>query len=285
MRMPAVALLAFLLFGTAAPVPAETPSRVAVINWGIAQTVLALGVAPVALANVPDYRKWVAEPAVPPGTADIGRRLEPSLNALAGARPDLIAMSGHYHALRQRLARIAPVETFTLFEPGGDPLARALDMAERLGRRLDRPAAAEALRNDWDASLAALRGAVASAGPTRVYVVQFRDAGHVRVFGEGSLYHGVLARAGLDNAWTGATTFWGFSLVEIGQLGAAADLLLVIEPVPARAEAMMRDSAIWQALPVVRAGEVVRLDPVWSFGSLPSAIRFSGLLADALESR
>lgn len=285
MRMPAAALLAFLLFAVTDRVQAETPTRVAVVNWGIAQTVLALGVEPVALANVPDYRKWVADPPVPPGTADIGRRLEPSLNALAGARPDLIVMSGHYRALRERLARIAPVETFTLFEPGGDPLARALDMAERLGRRLDRPAAAEALRDDWATSLAALRERAASAGPTRVYVVQFRDAGHVRVFGDGSLYHGVLARAGIDNAWTGDTTFWGFSLVEIGQLDAAADLLLVIDPVPARAEAMMRDSPIWQALPVVRTGEVVRLDPLWSFGSLPSAIRFSGLLADALESR
>lgn len=278
-----LSLLLVLPGGAIFPAAAEPPQRIAVINWNIAQTLLALGVEPVGIADVPLYRKWVAEPPIPPGTADLGRRLEPNLSVLAGLKPDLVLMTDHYPQIRSRVEPIAPVETHTLYTTEGNALGRAFEMAHRLAEQLDRGADLQRLHDRWNRTLARLRERVQQDDPPSVYVVQFRDARHVRVFGKGSLFQGVLERADLSNAWQGNTNFWGFALAEFTQLEAAADLLVVIEPVPVRAEAMMRDSPVWQALPAVHGGRVVHLDPVWSFGSLPSAILFAEQLGHALD--
>lgn len=286
MPLRVAVLLSLLLVppdGALSPAAAEPPQRIAVINWSIAQTLLALGVEPVGIADVPLYRKWVAEPPIPPGTANLGRRLEPNLSVLAGLKPDRVLMTDHYPQIRSRVEPIAPVETHTLYTAQGNALDRAFDMAERLAGQLDRGADLQRLHDRWNRSLATLRERVQPDDPPSLYVIQFRDAHHVRVFGKGSLYQGVLERAGLTNAWQGDTNFWGFALAEITQLEAAADLLVVIEPVPVRAEAMMRDSPIWQALPAVHDGRSVHLEPIWSFGSLPSAIRFAEQLGHALD--
>lgn len=279
-RVAALLVILLLPGAVVSPAAAGAPQRIAVLNWSIAQTLLALGVEPVAVADVRLYREWVSEPPIPPGTADLGRRLEPNLSILAGLKPELILMTGHYPQIRSRVEPIAPIETHTLYTPEGDPLERAFDMAGRLAERLDRGAELLQIQARWDRALAALRE---HNRPMSVYVVQFRDAGHVRVFGKGSLYQGVLERAGLRNAWRGDTNFWGFALAEITQLDDAADLLVVIEPVPVRAEDMMGRSPVWQALPAVRDGRVVYMEPVWSFGSLPSAIRFAEQLGDVLD--
>lgn len=279
-------LAALLVAALAAPAaasaePTAVPARVAVLNWGLAQTVTALGVEPVAVANVAGYRKWVAAPPLPEGTVDLGRRIEPNLDVLAGTAPDLILTSGYFNRGRDRLASIAPTETLRIFRPGGDGLERALEVAGELAARLDRPTAMSRLQRDLDEAIERL-GARSRAGES-VYVISFRDGGHVRVYGRHGLFDGVLRRAGLDNAWDGATNFWGFSLVPIERLDAAADHVVVVEPVNREAQEMMRDSPVWRALPAVRSGRVHRIAPTWSYGGVPAAIRFADLLGAAID--
>jgi iron complex transport system substrate-binding protein len=72
-------------------------------------------------------------------------------------------------------------------------------------------------------------------------------------------------------------------MIPIERLDQAADHLVVVEPIPRRAERMMADSAIWQALPAVRAGDVHRLETIWSFGGVPSAIHFADRLGTAID--
>lgn len=268
-----------------APMPhAGQPERVAAINWGLTQTLIALDITPVAVADAAGYRKWVAAPPLPDSSIDVGRRIEPSLTVLAGARPGLILMSSHYDELRRQLADIAPVATLDIYAPDSLPLVRARQVARCLARRFARRPALGRLEERVDsaiARLAATAAAVRDAGP--VYVIAFRDADHVRVYGENSLFGGVLRSAGLENAWQGPSNFWGFATRAFTALDRAAGHLVVVGPVPREAREMMRRSPIWQALPAVRRGRVHRLAPVWAYGGLPSAVRFAELLGEALD--
>ena len=280
-------LALWLLLGATAGCDAlsaqDTPLRVASLNWSLTETLLALDVTPVAAAELPGYREWVGFPALPAHTVDVGRRMEPNLTVLAGARPDLILSSAHYRRGGQRLRGIAPVLELDIYCPHAEAVEEALEVAAELAERLDRPAAMARLRSRLQRSVGALAERVAQLPPGQsVYVVQFRDAGHVRVFGGRGLFQGVLDRAGLANAWAGEANFWGFAVAELVQLDRPAQHLVVIEPVPAAAETMMRCSPVWQALPVVRHGRVHRLPPVWAYGGVASAARFSELLEAAL---
>lgn len=266
--------------------PPETGERVAAINWGLTQTLIALDIAPAAVADAPGYRKWVADPPLPSSSVDIGRRLEPNLAVLAGSDPDLVVMSSFYDELARQLSRIAPVVTLDIYQPGAMPLPRAAEVAACLAKRFRREAALDRLTERLDQALETLAAAAQAPGVRQpVYVVQFRDADHVRVYGHNSLFGGVLRKAGLDNAWQGATNFWGFSTIPFTDLDRAAGHLVVIEPVPLEVESVMVNSPVWRALPAVRKGRVHRLDQVWAYGGLTSAIRFAGLLEDSLRGR
>lgn len=281
LRTTAIALTVYLLVAAPLSASAERPERIAVLNWGLAQTLIALDIEPVAVADISGYRKWVGRPALPPGTVDLGRRIEPNLDVLAGTKPDRILMSDYYNRARERLKTIAATETLSIYEPDGDALERSLEIAGRLAGQLDRDTELDNLRADFDRAVQDLRERT-EAGDS-VYVIRFRDGGHVQVFGAPGLFDGVLKRAGLTNAWQGETNFWGFAMIPIERLDAAADHLVVVEPVPRRAEHMMADSPIWRALPAVRNGEVHRLEPIWSFGGVPSAIHFADRLGAAID--
>lgn len=270
-----------------APVgPPGTSERVAVINWGLAQTLIALDIPPTAVADAPGYRKWVADPPLPSSSVDIGRRLEPNLTVLAGSAPDLVVMSSFYDELARQLSRIAPVLTLDIYQPGTMPLRRAEEVAACLAKRFRREATLDHLTERLDEALRSLAAAAREPGVRRpVYVVQFRDADHVRVYGRNSLFGGVLREAGLDNAWQGTTNFWGFATIPFTDLDRAAGHLVVIEPVPREVEGVMAQSPVWRALPAVRQGRVHRLDQVWAYGGLTSAIRFAGLLESSLRGR
>ncbi len=262
---------------------AAAPERIAVLNWGLTQTLLALGVEPIAVAETGGYREWVQEPELPDDVIGLGRRLSPNLDVLAGADPDWIVMSGYRKRPRAHMERIAPTKKFAIYTSEHQPLQRSREVAATLADRLDVEPALERLNERLERSLERL--ARTGAAGESVYIVQFSDAGHVRVFGDNALLGNVIEQSPLTNAWDGATNAWGFSQIPITRLDADVDHLIVLEPIPRRAREMMDTSAIWRALPAVRTGQVHTLPPIWSFGAIPSAIRFAELLTERLDDR
>lgn len=265
------------------PALAAAGPRVAALDWALAETLLALGHPPIAIVAAMDWNRFVVEPRLPDGVADLG--LQPGINfeRLAVLAPDLILTSAFTQQLEPALARIAPVERFSIFEPGPVPLAQPrtlmLQLGERLGRRVQARAwleEAERRLDDWRARLAAR--------PQRpLLLVNFIDARHVRVYGGAGLYQNVLDRLGLVNAWTGPTGYWGYATVGIERLATQADLqLLAFEPLPPDAQATLRRSPLWTQLPFVRAGRVAVLPSVLMFGAMPSALRFARLVTERL---
>ncbi|MFG1478730.1 ABC transporter substrate-binding protein [Xanthobacter sp. V4C-4] len=277
-RRAVVAAASLVLAGPAGAAP---PARVVAFDWGIVETLLGLGVVPAGMAEAAEYRRWVGEPAVPAGVADVGLRLEPNLEAVARLRPDLIVITPQLEALQPVLARIAPTLSLAIFAPDGDVWERARQVAMALARATGRPQAGDRLLAAAEAALVAARPVVAPLAGRPLYLASFVDARHVRVYGRGSLFDAVMGKLGLANAFTAPASFWGFATFGLEHLAAPADAaLLIFEPVPPEARATLAHGPLWRRLPMVEAGRVGLLPPVWSFGGLVSAMRFARVLAD-----
>lgn len=257
--------------------------RVATLDWALLETLLAIGVVPVAAAELVLFRQVAVEPPVPDTVMDIGLRGLPNFEALRWAEPDLIFNSAYYIAAEDNLRLIAPVETVSIYARGGRPFARAEEAARRLAVATGRPEAAEALIAATQATLARCRAALAAWRARPLLVINLGDARHFRVFGPDSMFGEVLARLGLANAWTEGTSYAASAPVGLEQLARFAEAQFVIlPPVPPDARRILPESAVWQALPNVRDKRVAVLGSMNPFGGLPAASRFTRLLTRAL---
>ncbi|MCE8459409.1 ABC transporter substrate-binding protein, partial [Rhodovulum sulfidophilum] len=117
--------------GASAEAPGR-PERIVALDWALAETLVALGVAPLAVAEAPLYAKRVVVPALPPGTADAGLRSWPNLEALRALRPDLVVALEGYGIAPARLEAIAPVRALPIYTAARRPLALAREAVTAL---------------------------------------------------------------------------------------------------------------------------------------------------------
>ncbi|UEM03208.1 iron-siderophore ABC transporter substrate-binding protein [Skermanella rosea] len=257
------------------------PRRVVALDWGLTDTLIALGIRPLAVPEAKVYETWVGGPPLDPGVVDLGLRLEPNLELLSTLAPDLILIVGEQESLRPQLERIAPTLSLPTYTSDHRPWENAVDATRRLSRLLHRQAAGEALIGRAEAAFAAAQVTLEAANPPPVLAVSFMDARHVRVYGKGSLAEAVLESSGLRSAWTGPTNAWGFATVPIDRLSVHPDAsLLVIDPVPPDARPTLASSPLWRNLPAVAAGRTGVIPPPLVFGMVPAAARFARMLAE-----
>lgn len=258
------------------------PPRIASIDWGLAQNLTAMGVPPIAVGQAASYGIWVAGPDLPASTLGLGLRSQPNMELLSQLKPDRILITDMYADQRARLSQIAPVSSVDVYFTPGDVWDNTVAAVKKLGDIVHRPTAAQALIDRTEQQIADAGHRVPpKTGP--VVILQFIDDRHVRVFGDRSLVQATMDRMGVANAWSGDTMRWGMAVVPIQRL---ADLtqgrIVVMDPVPVGVAEQLADSRLWNSLPIVRNAPVLHIPAVWSFGGLPSASRFAGLLADAL---
>ena len=278
-----VSVLSVCLAVTGAPsASTDGGPRIATLDWTIAETLIALDARLVGLAQVDGYESWVAEPAVPDAVLDLGLRAQPNLEQLVGLDPDRIALSPMFASLAPRLETVAPVTTLRLYGPDSETWPSIRRVTRELGRFAGRERQAESLITRTEARIDRLADRL-PADNRPVVVIQFMDPRHVRVFGENGLYHAVLDRLGLENGWTGHTNRWGFALVGLEALAGLEGRLVVVHPYPVGVPRSLAESALWRRLAEQSGGTVLEIDPVWSFGALPSAGRFAEQLVEALD--
>ncbi|MBK3804442.1 ABC transporter substrate-binding protein, partial [Azospirillum brasilense] len=105
---------------------AASGRRVAAIDWAGLETVLALGIVPVAATELIQFRKAVVEPEVPESVIDLGLRGTPNYEALTLAGPDLILTSNYYEGQPASLAMAADTPSPPIFPPGRTPYPLSL---------------------------------------------------------------------------------------------------------------------------------------------------------------
>ncbi|MFC3320487.1 MULTISPECIES: hypothetical protein [Mesorhizobium] len=81
-RRGALGLFALPFTAMASPSAAAKPLRIVCLDDGLAETLLMLGVSPIAIADRDVWETWVVEPSLPPDVVDVGTLLEPNLELL-----------------------------------------------------------------------------------------------------------------------------------------------------------------------------------------------------------
>ncbi|CAB3772928.1 ABC transporter substrate-binding protein [Burkholderia sp. MSh2] len=284
-------LLAATLPAARAALPAREP-RIVVLDWGLAETLLALGVTPAGVAEIDAYNDSVVAPRVPARVPDVGLRLAPDLELLQQLAPDLILINSSQESQRAILERVAPVRAFAVYTDAGAPYRHSEDITRQLAALCGRASAGQALIDEVAGAIAADRARLAAhrrtlqptrGAPRPLYLIRFFDSRHIGIYGARSLFQDVLDALGVANAWRGPTDYWGIGVAGIERLAATPDAdVLWFDPLPPGVARTLAANRLWHALPAVSAGRVASLPPFWGFGMLPSAARFSRVLTASL---
>jgi iron complex transport system substrate-binding protein len=284
--------LAMLAAGACAPAlgaARKSGVRGVAMVWELAQTLAALGTPPIAVAELNWYRTYAATPRLPVNTIDVGLRVEPNLELLQQIEPDFIAINSQQTLVRDKLARIAPVQWLPIHTPDGQPYRHATAAALRLAELVGTPAAGFALCDRVEATIAQERRRLRNVPRRPVYAVSFEDTAHLRVSGGNSIVQDVLDRLGFPNAWHRRAGLWGFEMIGIEDLAAEPDAHVIClngsDNVPNDDfRKMLAANELWQALPSVRAGRVTLVaESLWlTGGSLPVAQRFAQIVGRSL---
>ncbi|QDI19512.1 iron-siderophore ABC transporter substrate-binding protein [Serratia marcescens] len=267
-------LTALLLAPLYARADAGRPSqKLAVLDWGLTEILLALGVTPAGVSAPDWYRKLIPTPALPASALDLGLLFQPNLETLYALRPDAIVITPQHALLKPALERIAP--TIALPTHG---LAELISAARQLGERLQRqPQAAQIL--------ASLNGKLSRASLLARQVERPAllaapvDALHLRVYTAGSLPGDVLAACGLRNGWHGGAGAEGSVLVELTRIADLNVRLMLLTPDDQRESvSQWRQSPLWQRLPLTAAHNLNLIEEnISDAGALITAGRFADI--------
>lgn len=263
----------------AAPVNAE---RIVALEWLPVELMLALGVTPYGVADIPNYRMWVNEPVLPGSVIDVGLRTEPNLELLTQMKPSMLVWSAGYGPSPKILARIAPGRSFA-FSDGKQPLEQARRSLLEMAELLNKQDVAHRHLAEFDAYIDRLKPRFAARGERPVLIMSLLDPRHMLVFGPNCLFQEILDRLGVKNAWQGETNFWGSTVVGIDRLAAYKDVdVLCFDHGNAADMRQLAATPLWQAMPFVRANRVQNVPAVWFYGATLSAMNFARILDNAL---
>lgn len=263
----------------AAPVSAE---RIVALEWLPVELMLALGVTPYGVADIPNYRMWVNEPVLPESVIDVGLRTEPNLELLTQMKPSMLVWSAGYGPSPEILARIAPGRSFA-FSDGKHPLAQARRSLLEMAEMLDKQAVAQRHLAEFDAYIDSLKPHFKQRGDRPLLMVSLLDPRHMLVFGPNCLFQEILDRLGVKNAWQGETNFWGSTAVGIDRLAAYKDVdVLCFDHGNAAQMRQLEATPLWQAMPFVRANRLQIVPAVWFYGATLSAMNFARILDTSL---
>lgn len=268
------------------PLQAQTALRIAAIDWAMLETVVALGVTPVAATELIQFRKDAIEPPVPAEVTDLGLRGAPNFELLHLSRPDLILISPFYTRYTGRLEAIAPVFSLPFYVKGEPPFAKALLAVSALGEKLGKIDEAQKVLDETARSLETMRERLAAFAARPTYIINIGDARHFRAFGADSMFGDILDRLGLPNAWKDRSQFTFAAPVPLENLAETPEArIVIVSDVPVEARQSLRNSVIWQSLTPVRENRVTMLENINPYGGITAGMRFARLLTEALTTQ
>lgn len=280
--LTAMALSPLLLKMNDARAALVDPHRIVALEWLPVELLLALGVTPYGIADIPNYKLWVNEPALPDSVIDVGLRTEPNLELLTEMKPSYMVWSSGYGPSPETLAKIAPGRGFN-FSDGKNPLAMARKSLVEMSQLLGLEAAAHQHLDHFDQFVAQHKSRFTQRGQRPLLMLTLLDARHMLAFGPNCLFQPILDAYGIVNAWQGNPNFWGSEVVGIDRLGEFkdVDVLCFDHGNDADMQKLMA-TPLWQAMPFVRQQRFQRVPAVWFYGATLSAMNFIRVLDNAL---
>lgn len=271
------------------------PQRVVTLDFMFAESVIALDIVPVGMADTAFYPGWLGYQSDRlANVTDIGSRQEPGLEAIAAVKPDLIIGVGFRHApIFDALDRIAPTILFQ-FSPnvsdGGVPVTQ-LDWMRQIFRTIGavtgRDARAQAVDAQLDAGIARNAARLAAAGRKGERVALLQDLGlpdRYWAYTGNSTSAGLARALGLD-PWPKKPTREGTLYVTSADLLRQRDLAVMFVTasgmeVPLSAKL---DSPVWRFVPAMKEHRIALIERnIWGFGGPMSALKLADVMTDTI---
>jgi ABC-type Fe3+-hydroxamate transport system substrate-binding protein len=269
----------------------EPADSVVALEWSEAEDLVSLGVMPVGIAQVDDFKTWVNTVELDDDVTDVGLRSEPSTDAIAGLQPDLIITEADRSQSQiDNLEEFAPV-LVTDGTDQSDNIGQMRNNLQMIATAVGKEDVAQQLLDDLDASIEDGRQAIEKAGlegATFAAAHGWTEGGSVsiRMFGQGSLFSDVAEELGLSNAWKGKVDEWGLTTTDVEAMTQLGDThFMYIAPEDNVFAEALPDNPIWQGLPFVEKGNVHELDGgTWAFGGPKSCEQLVDEIVGALTS-
>jgi iron complex transport system substrate-binding protein len=278
------------------PLHLDAPAKAVVsLEWGLTENLVALGVKPVGQADVKGYNAWDKSAPIDAGTPDVGTRGEPSLDAIAALKPDLVVTTSDLPAnVIEQIAKTTKVLTLRGSD-GADPIGYMRKTVTTLAQATGTQAQGEKLLTDFDAKITAGKDALAKAGKAGAPFVMtdgWVESGNVslRMYTPNSFFGGIAKELGLENQWTsGGDKDYGLAQTDVEGLTKITKAQTTFVYVANDADGgdftdTLKSNAVWKQLPFVKEAKVKRIpDGIWMFGGPPSAGAFVDALTTALS--
>ncbi|MEW1862870.1 iron-siderophore ABC transporter substrate-binding protein [Streptomyces sp. NPDC088194] len=267
-------------------------TRVVGTEWDVVEDLVALGVAPVGVADVKGYTDWDKAAPLTGSPKDIGTRGEPSTDAIAALTPDLVVATTDLSP--SVLKQLRKVATVLVVKPAdaADQIGTMTDDLDLIARATGTTTKATAVKAAFQDKLATGRKKLQDAGLAGKkiafadsYVVSNQVS--VRAYTSGSLIGAVNEQLGLKNAWTvKGDKSYGLATTDVEGLTGLGDVSFAYIQNSSDGDpftANLGKNAVWKSLAFVKAGHVHRLpDGVWMFGGPGSMEAYIDGLVDAL---
>lgn len=261
-------------------------SKVVSLEWMQTESLVSLGVMPVAVADDAEYNSWVANAQIDDSVDDVGKRSEPSFNAIMKAGPDLVIAD-----------TTNPKSVIKRIEEEGVPVlvldtadaSRQLELMREnfttIAEVVGKEDKAEELLGDLDQAIKEAAKDIAAsdaAGASFAMADGWAEGGTVsiRMFGDGSMMSDLAEEIGLEQAWPGeADPEWGLATTDPEGMTRLPDDVRFFYNSPVPEEDVFGDeleqNPIWTSLPFVEQDHLYKLEQgVWTFGGPVSAIAF-----------
>ncbi|MDP4493288.1 iron-siderophore ABC transporter substrate-binding protein [Vibrio sp. AH4] len=261
------------------------PKKVVALDWTLAETVLSLGVELQGVADAKGYQEWVVEPALNPTVTNVGSRREPNIELLSELKPDVILMSQQMAAAYESLNKIAPVVVLTLYNEQKQPLKVAEPITRSLGQLFGKEQQAEQVITQTQAKLTTNGEKIRAQAPTikSLLFVRFINDKTLRIHGQGSLADATITAMGLRNSWHEQSNVWGFTTTGLEKLAEHQQSnVMLFGPLKPQDRQVLQTSPLWQVMAFTRENAVYELPPIWTFGGLIAAQRFSDHITEQL---
>ncbi|WP_175004707.1 ABC transporter substrate-binding protein [Burkholderia lata] len=271
------------------------PQRVVALDFMFAESVIALDIVPIGMADTAFYPGWLGYQSERlANVTDIGSRQEPGLEAIAAVKPDLIIGVGFRHApIFDALDRIAPTILFQ-FSPnvsdGGVPVTQ-LDWMRQIFRTIGvvtgRDARAQAVDAQLDAGIARNAARLAAAGRKGERIALLQDLGlpdRYWAYTGNSTSAGLARALGLD-PWPKKPTREGTLYVTSADLLKQRELAVLFVTasgmeVPLSAKL---DSPVWRFVPAMKEHRIALVERnIWGFGGPMSALKLADVMTDTM---
>ncbi|TCQ20044.1 ABC transporter substrate-binding protein [Rhizobium sp. PP-CC-3G-465] len=256
-------------------------ARMVSLDLLITELLLTLGEIPIAVANIPLYRRLVSSPILPQGVMDLGPLNEPNLEYLQQLAPGRVLVADWQAPNLQSLARIAPLMPIKVFAGKAPALTHCETLLSDLGKLTGRGArAVEAIAATHEAIRTA-RSRLRTFSRA-IYICRFsRDGRNIALFGGNGMLGDVAGRTGLRNAFSGRVNAAGVTNAPLSRLADEPDAVIVHFDRGEETDVALKRleaSALWLALPAVQKGHVIRMPVIYPSGGLRSAERFADQL-------